>query len=141
MCSLRRACPLQLLIFMLIMCGIQCSETHPLHITCSSYSSSVDGGVVSSPRLRRSHSHRLPMSPQYALNEFGHKLSTYEQKEVMEYPEVWFLGLDSKKVESVSGAAQNSGVYFEGRVKFLLESIVKACTSNGLFSVWWGFVP
>ena len=51
----------------------------------------------------------MPMTPQYALKEFGHKLSTFEHKEVMEYPEVWFLGMDSKKVEGVAGAAQNSG--------------------------------
>lgn len=49
------------------------------------------------------------MTPQFALKEFGHRLSLYEQKEIMEYPEVWFLGMDSKKVEGVMGAAQNSG--------------------------------
>jgi len=37
-------------------------------------------------------------------------LSSYEQKEIMEYPEVWFLGLEAKKVDGVTGAAQNSGM-------------------------------
>lgn len=69
-------------------------------------SSSSDGVRV----RRNACGHRLPMSPQYALKEFGHKLTAYEQKEVMEYPEVWFLGMDSKKVEGVTGAAQNSGI-------------------------------
>ena len=29
----------------------------------------------------------------------------------MEYPEVWFLGMDSKKVMGDSNAALNSGMY------------------------------
>ena len=33
----------------------------------------------------------------------------------MEYPEVWFLGMDSKKVEGVMGASQNSGRLHELR--------------------------
>ena len=62
------------------------------------------------PRVRRNtHGHRLPMTPQYALKEFGHRLTPFEQKEILEYPEVWFLGLESKKIEGVPGAAQNSG--------------------------------
>lgn len=72
----------------------------------------MDGPDV--PRSRRTlphGGHRLPMAPQYALKEFGHKLSPYEQKEIMEYPEVWFLGMDAKKVDGVMGAAQNSGVH------------------------------
>ena len=76
---------------------------------------STDGPTtvhVEVPRSRRvnAQGHRLPMSPQYALKEFGHKLSSYEQKEIMEYPEVWFLGMDAKKVDGVLGAAQNSGM-------------------------------
>lgn len=36
-------------------------------------------------------------------------MTPYEQKEVMEYPEIWFLGLEAKKIEGVPGAPQNSG--------------------------------
>ena len=62
------------------------------------------------PRVRRNtHGHRLPMTPAYALKEFGHKLTPFEQKEIMEYPEIWFLGLEAKKTEGVPGAAQNAG--------------------------------
>ena len=57
----------------------------------------------------QSAGHRLPISPHYALKEFGHKLTTFEHKEIMEYPEVWFLGLDAKKVEGTIGAAHNAG--------------------------------
>lgn len=50
------------------------------------------------------------MSPHHALREYAHKMSVYELKEIMEYPEVWFLG-DAKKVEGVVGAAHNAGTY------------------------------
>ena len=50
------------------------------------------------------------MTPQAALKEYGHKLTPFEQKEILEYPEIWFLGLESKKTEGIPGAAQNAGV-------------------------------
>lgn len=49
------------------------------------------------------------MPPQRVLREYGDRLTQYERKEVREYEDVWFLGLDSKKTEGVEGAAQNSG--------------------------------
>ena len=49
------------------------------------------------------------MTPQRVLREYGDRLTQYERKEVLEYEDVWFLGLDSKKTEGVEGAAQNSG--------------------------------
>ena len=50
------------------------------------------------------------MTPEYALKEFGHKLTPFEKNEILEYPEVWFLGMESRKTEGVPGAAQNSGI-------------------------------
>ncbi len=58
---------------------------------------------------RGSRTHRLPMSPHTAISEFGRKLSVYEHKEIMEYPEVWFLGLDSKKVAGDNSSTLNNG--------------------------------
>lgn len=49
------------------------------------------------------------MTPESALSEYGRRLTRFEQKEIREYEDVWFLGLDSKKTEGVEGAAQNSG--------------------------------
>lgn len=63
----------------------------------------ADGSCMSMP------SARLPMTPEIALKEYGHKLTHFERKEVREYEDIWFLGLDSKKTEGVEGAAQNSG--------------------------------
>lgn len=44
-----------------------------------------------------------------ALKAFKDKLTPYEKEEILEYPEVWFLGLEAKKIEAVPGASQNSG--------------------------------
>lgn len=72
------------------------------------------------PRVRRNtHGHRLPMTPQAALKEYGHKLTPFEQKEILEYPEIWFLGLEAKKTEGVPGAAQNAGMWERCHVSWL----------------------
>lgn len=36
-------------------------------------------------------------------------MTGYEKKEILEYPDVWFLGLESKKIEGVPGGSQNCG--------------------------------
>lgn len=69
------------------------------------------GGGASVSRSRRNpqQSIRLPMTPSQAIKEYGHKLTGYEKKEILEYPDVWFLGLESKKIEGVPGGSQNCG--------------------------------
>ena len=71
------------------------------HVRCSS--DLPDGSCQSSS------SARLPLSPETALKEFGPRLTQFERKEVREYEDIWFLGLDSKKTEGVEGTSQNSG--------------------------------
>lgn len=36
-------------------------------------------------------------------------MTTYEQNEILDYNEVWFLGLEGKKIHGVQGAALNGG--------------------------------
>ncbi|KAG7455975.1 hypothetical protein MATL_G00246830 [Megalops atlanticus] len=52
---------------------------------------------------------RLPMSPTEALQHFQERLTEFEQEEIMDYSEIWFLGLDTKKIEGSQGTPQNSG--------------------------------
>ena len=62
------------------------------------------------PKVRRNtQGMRLPMTPQQAVKEYGHKMTAYERKEIIEFPEVWYLGLEAKKVEGVPGGQQNCG--------------------------------
>ncbi|KAM4618667.1 dual specificity tyrosine-phosphorylation-regulated kinase 4 [Polymixia lowei] len=52
---------------------------------------------------------RLPMSPIETLKNFQERLTEFEQEEIMDYAEVWFLGLGSQKIEGSLGTPQNSG--------------------------------
>ncbi|KAK6488283.1 dual specificity tyrosine-phosphorylation-regulated kinase 4-like isoform X4 [Huso huso] len=53
--------------------------------------------------------HRLPITPAEALKHFRNRLTQYEQEEIMDYSELWFLGLDSNKIEGVHGGQHNCG--------------------------------
>ncbi|CAB1313594.1 unnamed protein product [Coregonus sp. 'balchen'] len=52
---------------------------------------------------------RLPMSPTEALRHFQGRLTEFEQEEIMDYSEIWFLGLETKKIEGSHGIPQNAG--------------------------------
>lgn len=43
-----------------------------------------------------------------ALKNFRNQLTVYEQKEIFNYPELWFLGLEAKKIEGLPEAQNNS---------------------------------
>ena len=56
-----------------------------------------------------------------ALKLFRSQLGLFEQGEIQEYSEIWFLGLEAKKVDGVQGASQNNGYDDEH------GSYIKAC--------------
>ena len=65
---------------------------------------------ATAPKPRRGMQGKsLPLSPQEAIRECGHLLTMFEKKEILEYPEIWFVGGESKKIEGIPGSSQNSG--------------------------------
>ncbi|XP_014662858.1 PREDICTED: dual specificity tyrosine-phosphorylation-regulated kinase 4-like isoform X2 [Priapulus caudatus] len=60
-----------------------------------------------SPRPRSSVRSPRPMTPTEALKRYGHRLTPYEQGEILDYPEIWYLGLDSKKIQGTSNNANH----------------------------------
>ncbi|XP_051917665.1 dual specificity tyrosine-phosphorylation-regulated kinase 4 isoform X1 [Hippocampus zosterae] len=52
---------------------------------------------------------RLPMSPTDSVNNFQDRLTEFEKEEIMDYAEIWFLGLGSQKIEASRAAPQNCG--------------------------------
>jgi dual specificity tyrosine-phosphorylation-regulated kinase 2/3/4 len=44
-----------------------------------------------------------------ALRLYGSRLTAYERLEIEHYPEIWFLGLDARKIHGEEGAPQNGG--------------------------------
>lgn len=52
----------------------------------------------------------IPKSPQIAIKFYGHHLSPYEQTEIHSYPEVYFVGHQSKKFQAMpDNPASNYG--------------------------------
>ena len=45
-----------------------------------------------------------------SIKTYADKLTTFEQSEILDYPDVWYLGLEAKKIEGVPGAPQNNGM-------------------------------
>eukprot|EP00795_Rhopilema_esculentum_P008174 gene8174-14105_t len=52
---------------------------------------------------------KWPLTPGACLKMYVDKLTTFEQAEILDFPEVWFLGLNGKKIEGVPGAPTNNG--------------------------------
>lgn len=44
-----------------------------------------------------------------ALKHYRTKLTEFEQNEILDYPEIWYLGIDSDKIQARVGSAHNSG--------------------------------
>jgi len=49
------------------------------------------------------------LTPDVAMKSFMHKLSTYEHQEIFTFPQIYFVGQNAKKKQSVPGGAQNCG--------------------------------
>ncbi|XP_056908708.1 dual specificity tyrosine-phosphorylation-regulated kinase 4 isoform X1 [Takifugu flavidus] len=52
---------------------------------------------------------RLPLSPLEALKNFQDRLTRFEQEEITDYSEIWFMGLSSHKIAGSQGTPQNCG--------------------------------
>jgi len=53
------------------------------------------------------------MTPADALKRYGHKMSTFEQTEIRDYKEVYFVGGNAKKPSSVTGDTNNNNNGFD----------------------------
>ena len=73
------------------------------------------------------------------LKLYRNRLTAYEQSEILDYPDIWYLGLESKKIEGVAQAAQNSGYddengsYIKVKIQSFIElnSLVICCCRIG----------
>ncbi|EDV29729.1 uncharacterized protein TRIADDRAFT_2504, partial [Trichoplax adhaerens] len=61
----------------------------------------------SSGSLKSSKS--VPLSPEQAMKLYMHKLSSFEHHEIFNYPQVFFVGANSKKRQGLVGAPSNNG--------------------------------
>ncbi|CAL1544916.1 unnamed protein product [Lymnaea stagnalis] len=49
------------------------------------------------------------MSPELAMKQYMHKLSSYEHHEIFSYPDIYFVGQSAKKKQGVIGGSNNNG--------------------------------
>ena len=49
------------------------------------------------------------MSPESAMKQYMHKLSSYEHHEIFNFPQIYFVGPNAKKKQGVVGGANNTG--------------------------------
>ncbi|KAJ8403962.1 hypothetical protein AAFF_G00343120 [Aldrovandia affinis] len=56
----------------------------------------------------------LPMSPAVALKNFQDQLTSLEQKEILEFPEIWYLGLGAEKTKGSQETQDNSSSSHDG---------------------------
>ncbi len=61
------------------------------------------------PVLNFRNNQTFNVSPAEALKLYGDRLTGYEQSEILDYSEIWFLGLEAKKVAGAQGASPNCG--------------------------------
>jgi len=87
--------------------------TSPSHSETQSNHSVAPNSKTSSPashaRTPETSNTKWPLTPSACIKLYGDKLTTFEQAEILDYPEIWFLGLNSKKIEGVPGAPMNNG--------------------------------
>lgn len=50
-----------------------------------------------------------PMTPETAMKNYMQKLTPFEHHEIFNYPEIFFLGQNAKKIHGVIGGANNNG--------------------------------
>ncbi|XP_025090002.1 dual specificity tyrosine-phosphorylation-regulated kinase 4-like isoform X2 [Pomacea canaliculata] len=85
------------------------SVTNTSGIHSSSSYTAVPSGLHSDRSRKEDNSHRSHVTPSDALRLYRGKMSAYEQTEILDFPEVYFLGLEAKKIDATPGAASNNG--------------------------------
>ncbi|KAL8194536.1 UNVERIFIED_CONTAM: Dual specificity tyrosine-phosphorylation-regulated kinase [Gekko kuhli] len=64
--------------------------------------------LSSKAELEKAQSLKLPLTAAEALKHFKNQLTLYEQREIKEYRELWYLGLGAKKIEGYTDAENNN---------------------------------
>lgn len=86
--------------------GINDSEKCSPTISQGKSSASLD--TVKSSSSPKS-SKVVPLTPEQALKQYKHHLTAYEKLEIINYPEIYFVGPNAKKRHGVIGGPNNGG--------------------------------
>ncbi|XP_032077771.1 dual specificity tyrosine-phosphorylation-regulated kinase 4 [Thamnophis elegans] len=84
------------------------SQVQPFPTTVSEI---IPRGLSSkSGDIEKTHNLKFPLTSAEALKHFKNQLTLYEQREIKDYKELWFLGLGAKKIEGYIDG-ENSSTY------------------------------
>lgn len=64
---------------------------------------------VGSANSKNSAKRSMAQSPESAMKQYMHKLSSFEHHEIFNYPQIYFVGPNAKKKQGVIGGANNNG--------------------------------
>lgn len=69
----------------------------------------TESAIGSAGMFRGGSGKRSAITPEAAMKQYMHKLSTFEHHEIFNYPQVYFVGQNAKKRQGVLGGANNNG--------------------------------
>lgn len=86
------------------------AQSHTINNTSTSNTRKASGpnesnGASSTAKNRMS----TVMTPEMAMKQYMSKLTTFEHHEIFNYPEIYFLGQNAKKIHGVIGGPLNNG--------------------------------
>lgn len=79
------------------------SNTQPSNVNTNNQTSAQQ---LNSTSMRRTTN---PMTPETAMKNYMQKLTTFEHHEIFNYPEIYFLGQNAKKIHGIIGGPNNNG--------------------------------
>nr|XP_039271202.1 dual specificity tyrosine-phosphorylation-regulated kinase 3-like [Styela clava] len=77
----------------------------------------VEKSLVNESRVEDSFLKYFPMSPEDAIRRFGSKLPYWEKYEILNYPKVYYLGLNANKTQLKEDGKNNFGFDFDTLVE------------------------
>lgn len=80
--------------------------------------------------------HLLFLPVAEALKHFQERLTEFEQEEVMDFPEIWFMGLGSQKIEGSQGTPQNSG-YDDEHGSYIRVNVLDEALKGNACGYFW----
>lgn len=72
-------------------------------------SSSLFDSEKCSKEKKSNKAEKWPLTAGAAMKLYRNQLTLFEHTEILDYPEIWYLGLEARKIEGVSGALMNNG--------------------------------
>ncbi|EHB11034.1 Dual specificity tyrosine-phosphorylation-regulated kinase 3 [Heterocephalus glaber] len=80
----------------------ECSPTVLQRRSSESLNMGKCGGFSRAPKV-------VPLTPEQVLKQYKHHLTAYEKLEIVNYPEIYFVGPNAKKRHGVIGGPNNGG--------------------------------